>query len=91
VRLALGAQAPALLRMVLREGVVLAGLGVAFGVLGALWLTSFIEKLLFGVKRLDAPTFLGVAAVLTAVSLIACLGPAWRATRSDIVRVLKAE
>jgi ABC-type antimicrobial peptide transport system permease subunit len=91
VRLALGARPGDLLGMVLRQGVVLAGLGVAIGVLGASWLTSFIESLLFGVQRLDAPTFLGVAVALTVVSLVACLGPAWRATRSDVVRVLKAE
>jgi predicted permease len=91
VRLALGAKPGALLGMVLRQGTVLAGLGVAIGLLAAFWLTRFIESLLFGVRRLDVATFLGVAVTLTAVSLVACLGPAWRATRADMVGVLKAE
>jgi len=91
VRLALGAKPGALLGMVLRQGAVLTGLGVAIGLLGALWLTRFIESLLFDVQRLDVPTFLGVAVTLAAVSLVACLGPAWRATRADVVGVLKAE
>jgi predicted permease len=91
VRLALGARTRDLLGMVLRQGAVLAGLGVAIGLLGAFWLTGFIESLLFGVRRLDVATLLGVAVSLTAVSLAACLGPARRATRADVVRVLKAE
>ncbi len=91
VRLALGAQTRDLLGMVLRQGAILAGLGVAIGLVGAFWLTRFIESLLFEVRRLDAPTFLGVAIVLTAVSLVASLGPARRAARSDVVHALKAE
>ena len=42
-------------------------------------------------QRLDVATLLGVAVTLTAVSLVACLAPAWRATRADVVGVLKAE
>ncbi len=91
VRLALGAQTRDLLGMVLRQGAILAGLGVAIGLVGAFWLTRFIEGLLFGVRRLDVPTLLGVAVVLTAASLIASLVPARRAARSDVVHALKAE
>ncbi|HET7251569.1 MAG TPA: ABC transporter permease [Gemmatimonadales bacterium] len=91
VRLALGAQTRDLLGMVLRQGVLLAGLGVAFGLLGAFWLTRSLESLLFGVRRFDAPTLAAGVVVLTAASLGASLGPARRAARADVVRALKAE
>jgi predicted permease len=91
VRVALGAQARDLLGMVLRHGAVLAGLGVAIGLVGAFWLTGFIESLLFGVRRFDALTLLAGIVVLTAAALGASLGPARRAARADVVRALKAE
>ena len=91
VRLALGAQSRDLLRMVLRHGALLAALGVAVGLVGAFWLTHFLQTLLFGVGRFDAPTLFAGVVVLTAASLAASFGPARRAGRADVVRALKAE
>jgi putative ABC transport system permease protein len=91
VRLALGAQRGQVLRMVVRQGVLLASAGVAIGVLGAVWLTRYVRALLFGVGQFDAWTFAGVAGVLTVVGLAACLVPAWRAMRVDVTQALRAE
>jgi len=91
VRLALGAQTRDLLEMVLRQGALLAAMGVAIGLVGAFWLTRFLESLLFGVGRFDAATLLAGVVVLTAASLAASYGPARRAARADVVRALKAE
>jgi predicted permease len=91
VRLALGAQARDLLRLVLRHGAALAGVGIAIGLVGAFWLTRFLESLLFGVGRFDGLTLAAGVVVLTAAALGASLGPARRAARADVVRALKAE
>ena len=91
VRLALGAQTRDLLEMVLRQGAVLAGTGVAIGLVGAFWLTRFLQSLLFGVGRYDLATLVAGVAVLTVASLGASLGPARRAARADVVRALKVE
>ncbi len=89
VRLALGAAPRDLLRLVLRKGLLLAGLGLALGLAGAFWLTRFLSSLLFQVEPVDLPTFGIVAATLAAVALLACYLPARRATRADPIAVLK--
>ena len=91
VRLALGAQARDLLEMVLRQGALLAAMGVAIGLVGAFWLTHFLTSLLFGVGRFDVATLCAGVVVLTVASLTASFGPARRAARADVVRALKAE
>jgi len=91
VRMALGAQARDVLRMVLRQGAVLIAVGVAAGSLAALLLTSLMKSLLFGVSPADPLTFLGVAVLLIAVALIATYLPARRATRIDPVTTLRYE
>ena len=91
VRMALGAQARDVLRMVLRQGAVLIAVGVAAGSLVALLLTSLMKSLLFGVSPADPLTFLGVAVLLIAVALIATYLPARRATRIDPVTTLRYE
>ena len=81
IRLALGSDARAILRLVLSEGVLLVALGIAGGVAGALALRGVIASQLYGVGALDPMVILTAVAVLAVVSLIACLGPARRAAR----------
>jgi putative ABC transport system permease protein len=91
IRMALGARAGSVLGMVLREGMSLALAGVGVGLLGALWMSTAIARLLYGVTPQDPMTFAGVAALLLAVALVACLVPARRATRVDPITVLRCE
>jgi putative ABC transport system permease protein len=91
VRLALGAERSAILRMVVRRGMVLAGLGLALGLGGALAASRVLARLLYGVKPNDPATFVTVAAVLGAIALLACYLPARRATRVDPIIALRAE
>lgn len=91
VRSALGASRGSVLSMVVREGMTLAGLGVALGLGGAILATRAIAAMLFGVSRLDPVTYVGVTAVLAAVALVACGVPAWRAARVDPATTLRTE
>jgi putative ABC transport system permease protein len=91
IRLALGAQTSDVRRLVLRHGVMLAALGVTLGIAGALYLTRFIQRLLFGVTPVDWATFSAVAAILAATALLASYLPAHRATRADPVSALRSE
>ena len=77
----LGASRNGLLGLVVRQGLALTAAGLAAGRLGALLLSRFLQRLLFGVGSPDPLTFAGVVAVLLAVALVACSAPAWRATR----------
>jgi putative ABC transport system permease protein len=69
--------------MILQEGVVMAAVGVTLGIIGALALTRVMEALLFGVSTTDPWTFVGAAALVTAVALGAAYVPARRAARVD--------
>lgn len=91
VRMALGAQAGDVLRMILRQGSLPVAGGLAAGIIAALGLTSLMKSLLFGVKPTDPLTFLSVAALLTMVALAATYLPARRATRLDPVTTLRDE
>ncbi len=91
IRAALGASRGDLLRLVLRSGMLLAGTGLAFGFGGALGLTSLLANLLFGVGARDPVTIGAVAALLTAVALLACYIPARRATKVDPMIALRYE
>ena len=91
VRMALGAQRYHVLWMVLRKGLVLASLGLAIGLGGALWLTRLLMSLLFGVSRTDAFTFTGVGLIIVLVALLACYLPAHRATQVDPMIALRNE
>jgi putative ABC transport system permease protein len=91
IRLALGAEGVAVTGMVLRQGAVLAGIGIAIGLAGAFGLTRLMEALLFGVSATDPLTFLGVPLVLAAVALLASWLPARRAARTDPLEALRAE
>ena len=89
VRVALGAIPRDVRRLVLRQGLVLAGIGCAAGTALAMWLTSFIEHLLFGVQPSDAASFAAAIALLAAVALVATWLPARRAARIDPVVALR--
>ncbi len=91
IRMALGAQPRDVLRLVIRQGMRLALGGIAVGLLGALWLTSFLKSLLFNVKPTDPLIFTGVALMLVAVAFVACYLPAHRATRVDPMTALRCE
>jgi putative ABC transport system permease protein len=89
IRIALGAQRATILQMVIGRGVALAGLGVAFGLAGAIALTSAVSGMLYGVSRLDPVTFVSAPAVLVVVAVAACLVPAIRAAGMDPLVALR--
>jgi putative ABC transport system permease protein len=91
IRMALGAQAPNIRNMVVRQGMVLAGVGVVIGIGGALGLTRLLAGFLFGVKAWDPTAFVATPLLLSAVALLAVWIPAYRATRVDPVTALRFE
>ena len=91
VRLALGASAGSILRLVLREGCLLTGLGAAFGLAGAIAATRVLQGLLYGVTPLDGLTMASVVALVAVVAFVAVGWPASRAARIDPTTALRAE
>ncbi len=91
IRMALGAQAANIRNMVIRQGMVLALIGVVLGIGGAFWLTRFLASFLFGVKAWDPTAFIATPLLLVAVALIAVWVPAQRATRVDPMTALRLE
>jgi predicted permease len=91
VRMALGAGAPAVLRLVLSQGMLTTVVGLAIGITGALALTRAMQSLLFGVSANDPLTFAGVALLLGAAALLANYIPARRATKVDPMVALRYE
>jgi putative ABC transport system permease protein len=91
IRLALGARASSVARLVLRQGLLLAAAGLLAGVLGALAATRLLSHLLFGVAALDTVTFVAIPLLLVAVALLASWLPARRAARLDPATVLRAD
>ena len=91
IRIALGAQRWKIVYMVLRQGLLLTGLGLAIGVAGAVALAGLLKSLLFEVPPTDALTFTGVALLLLAAAALACYLPARRAATVDPNIALRAE
>jgi putative ABC transport system permease protein len=91
VRMALGAAASDVRKMVVREGLTLAGVGVGIGLVVALAGARLVASMLYGVQSTDAATYAGSAALLIAIMLIASYVPAWRASRVDPLAALRCE
>ena len=91
IRMAMGAKAGDISRMMLGKGMALTLMGVSLGLVGALALTRFLESILFGVTPTDPLTFATVATTVVAVALLACYVPARRATRVDPMIALRHE
>ena len=91
LRMALGADGGRIRNLVVRQGALLVGVGVAFGLAGALVTTRALESLLFGVTTLDLPTLIAVPVVLVTVAIVACYLPVRRATRVNPMDALRYE
>ena len=91
IRMALGAQAGDVLRMVLAQGMTLAGAGIAIGVVAALGVTRVMRALLYETSATDPLTFAAVVPLLGAAALVACWVPARRAMRADPIVALRRE
>jgi len=91
VRSALGATRGDILSLVIRQGMMLTGIGLALGVLGATVASQGIAAMLFGISPLDPLTYIGVIGMLGVVSAVACAVPAWRAAKIDPMVALRYE
>jgi putative ABC transport system permease protein len=91
VRIALGASVPSVLKLVMKRGVALVGLGLVIGMIAAVGAARLIQEMLFQVGAADPITFVGVSVFFVLVALAACAVPAWRASRVDPVEAFRAE
>jgi predicted permease len=91
LRMALGAQPRQVLALVLRQGMLLALIGAAAGILVALPVARMAGGLLYGVSATDPLTYAGITLLLMGVALLACYVPAWRATRIDPLVALRVD
>jgi putative ABC transport system permease protein len=91
IRLALGAQVSDVLKMILRQGMVVIAVGLVLGLLSAFALMRLLRSLLFGVGENDPVTFVAITVVLLLVALFACYIPARRATKVDPLEALRYE
>jgi putative ABC transport system permease protein len=91
IRRALGAQETGILWTVLRQGMALTFVGLALGLVIAVWATRLLTTLLFSVSATDPVTFVGVSSLLIAVAALACYIPARRATKVDPLVALRQD
>jgi putative ABC transport system permease protein len=91
IRMALGAQRNDVLKLVLRQAMIVVLAGVVIGLLASWALTRLIKSLLFNVSVTDPLTFAGIALLIILTALLACLIPAWRATKVDPLVALRYE
>jgi predicted permease len=91
IRMALGARAGDVLKLIVGQGMMLTIIGVVIGLAAAYGVTRLVESLLFSVSATDVPTFIVITLLLIAVSLVACYLPARRATKVDPIVALRHE
>jgi ABC-type antimicrobial peptide transport system permease subunit len=91
LRIAVGAQRTQLLRLVLFEGLRPALIGLLFGIAASALATQLLRSMLYGTRPLDPAAFAGAATILMAIAVLACLIPAWRASRIDPIQALRTE
>jgi predicted permease len=91
LRIAVGAQRSQLLRLVLFEGLRPVLIGLVFGIAASALVTQLLRSMLYGTQPLDPAAFASAAAMLMAVAVLACLIPAWRASRIDPIQALRTE
>jgi len=91
LRIAMGAQRSQILRLVLFEGLRPALIGLIFGITVSALATQLLRSMLYGTRPLDPAAFAGAATMLLAVAVLACLIPAWRASRIDPIQALRTE
>jgi putative ABC transport system permease protein len=91
IRMALGAQRDQLLQLMLIDGLRPALFGLGLGLVMSFAATRIFQSMLFGTKPLDPVVLSGVIATLLAVAVLACLAPAWRASRLDPMQALRTE
>ena len=91
VRMALGAEASSIVRLVLRQAVLLTGVGVVVGLIASVWTTRLMQGMLVGVEPVDVATYAMVAVGFFAVAMLASLPPVRRATRVDPVVALRED
>jgi putative ABC transport system permease protein len=91
IRAALGAQSSDIVKMVVRQGLWMTGVGLVIGLIGAAATTRTLKGLLFGITPGDPMTFIGIATLVVAVGLLACWIPARRAAKVDPMVALRYE
>ena len=91
IRMSLGAQRGDVLKMVLKEGMAMVGIGIALGLVGAFFVTGLLVSFLYGVSVTDPVTFASISLILAGVALVASFVPARRATKVDPLVALRHE
>jgi putative ABC transport system permease protein len=91
IRMALGAQRGSVVSAVVRSGMALVITGTVIGIVAALGLTRVLSSMLYGIKAVDPPTFVGVSLLFIGVGAVACYLPAWWVVRIDPMKTLRSE
>ena len=91
MRMALGAAGREIIGMVLKQGMILASVGLTIGIMASVALSRFVARLLFGIAATDPAVFGTVSLILVAIAFFACYLPARRATRIDPLVALRME